>query len=285
MWLKHNHGTMLQGKEGTSTAMNKVSDFEDEFDLAIYEKPKFTPESLPRIPRIGILPRYNDEHTQLTVGLGYINGVLNAGGIPLILPSSDDPALLDAIVEGYDGFLIPGGHDVDPAVYGHERERACNDPCPERDAMEYALVPRIVAADKPLFGICRGSQIINVAMGGTLVQDIPTAVPRSLQHDQIYPYDEAVHTVDIVPNSKLASIMLVGHTAVNSIHHQQVDEVGEGVVVTAHAKDGVVEAIEMPDKRFVIGVQWHPEYMWPQSVPQRRLFRAFVQEAARSKQG
>lgn len=235
-----------------------------------------------KIPRIGVFPRYNMEHTQLSVGLGYINGILEAGGIPLILPSTDDPTLLESIVEGYDGFLIPGGHDVDPKNYGQKRSDELHDCCIERDTMELSIVPMIVDADKPLLGICRGQQVINVALGGTLTQDLSRAMPEALDHVQEQPYADAVHLVDIAPRSQLAEILQVRRTPVNSIHHQAIDTLAEDLVVNARSEDGIIEGVEIPDKRFIIGVQWHPEYLWPHDFIHRRLFKALVREAAES---
>lgn len=235
-----------------------------------------------KIPRIGVFPRYNTEHTQLQVGVGYINGILEAGGIPIILPSTDDPTILESIVENYDGFLIPGGHDVDPKNYGRKRSDFLQDVCTERDSMELAIVPMIIDADKPLLGICRGQQVINVALGGTLVQDIPHEMPDTLDHVQSRPYTNAMHLVDIDKRSQLYEICKTERTPVNSIHHQTIEELADDLIVSARSEDGMIEGVEIPDKRFVIGVQWHPEYLWPHDIHQRRLFQALVRESARS---
>ena len=229
------------------------------------------------IPRIAVFPRYSKRCTRISVSLGYINGILEAGGIPVILPFTDDPLYLEEVVELYDGFLIPGGHDVSPATYGHRPCEHTDEPCKDRDIMENTLVPLIVAADKPLLGICRGHQVINVALGGTLIQDVATSYPTNTNHEQQPPFDQPVHTVTVKPGTKLAHLLGETTITVNSIHHQAIDRVAEDLVVSASSDDGMIEAVEIPNKRFVVGVQWHPEHLWQQSEVHHRLFKGLVQ--------
>lgn len=238
----------------------------------------FVPEAR-KIPRIGILPRYSMDHTAMQVGLGYINSILEAGGIPMILPSTDDPTLIQALVDEYDGFLIPGGHDIDPINYRSRRSEDIGDLCPERDIMELVMVPMIVDADKPVLGICRGHQVLNVSLGGTMIHDINKAFPDKLEHMQEPPYDHREHEVEFVEGSKLGQLMGAKRIRVNTLHHQAIDKVAPELRVAAWSEDGLIEAIEAPNKRFVYGVQWHPEYLWPKDYTHRRLFRRLVQES------
>jgi gamma-glutamyl-gamma-aminobutyrate hydrolase PuuD len=229
-------------------------------------------------PRIGIFPRYDASLRNIILGSGYTDGTLAAGGVPSIMPLTSDRGLLDQLIDDYDGFIIPGGQDIDPSAYGQMPSPNLEEVSPQRDDMEYYLSPKIIAADKPLLGVCRGLQMVNVAMGGTLIQDLGTTpfIENPIDHYQEPPYTTMVHTIDINPASLLARLSGGTHIEVNSIHHQSAFDIAEGFVVSAFASDGVVEAIEMPGMRFVLGVQWHPEYLWPTHKAQMELFRGFV---------
>jgi len=185
-----------------------------------------------------------------------------------------------------DGVLLTGGGDVDPVFYGQDRHPLTHDAEPGRDRFEIDLSRAALTEDVPLLAICRGTQVLNVAAGGTLVQDIPSAVAGDLPHSVQEPKDLQCHEIAILPGTRLSAVL--GDVAnpacscrVNSRHHQSVGRTGEGLVVSARARDGVVEAIESPDAPFCIGVQWHPENFW-QSGEFRPLFDAFV-NAARSR--
>ncbi len=232
-------------------------------------------------PRIGILPRYDFELSGLSLSRGYTKGVLAAGGFPVVLPLTDNPRILRKIVESCDGFIVPGGHDIAPETYGQRRSMHLGRTIAQRDAMELTLIPQILASGKPLLGICRGMQALNVACGGTLWQDLGDAFPHSsIHHAQQKPYTRPVHEVRIDPASHLAQIMGTSETRVNSIHHQAVREPGRGLAVAAQAPDGVIEAVEMSERPFVVGVQWHPEFLWPAHPEDARLFERLVAAAA-----
>ena len=232
-------------------------------------------------PVIGVVPRYDFEWTGLAIGDGYLSGLLEAGAIPIVLPATHDPAAIERLVAACDGFLVPGGQDIDPGRYGKRRKPHTHRSATARDQMEDALIRAAVAADKPVLGVCRGMQSLNVALGGTLHQDIHAEhSPDSLPHVQGRPFDMPAHMVDVVEGSLLAACVGAPRLGVNTIHHQSIAELGEGLVVSAVSPDdGVVEGIEMPGKRFVVGVQWHPEHMWRTRPHSRRLFNAFVQAA------
>lgn len=232
-------------------------------------------------PRIGILPRYDFELSGLSLSRGYTKGVLAAGGFPVVLPLTDNPRILRKIVDSCDGFIVPGGHDIAPETYGQRRSMHLGRTIAQRDTMELTLIPQILAAGKPLLGICRGMQALNVACGGTLWQDLGDAFPHSqIRHAQQKPYTRTVHPVQVEPGSHLAQIMGTTSLDVNSIHHQAVRRPGQGLAVAAQAPDGVIEAVEMPGRPFVVGVQWHPEFLWPTHPEDARLFERLVTAAA-----
>jgi putative glutamine amidotransferase len=203
-----------------------------------------------------------------------------AGGLPVLIPAGLDTTTLRAIYERMDAIFVPGGGDVNPERYGAARNALTDSIVDARDTLEITLVQWAAQDDLPLLGVCRGNQVINVALGGTLIQDIPSLVSAPLVHSHrpvTYPSDG--HTVHIDPDSRLADILGSTQLEVNTLHHQAVEQLAPGLCVTAHAPDGVVEGIEMRGKRFLVGVQWHPEIMFDDPHMQR-IFSAFV-EAAR----
>ncbi len=207
----------------------------------------------------------------------YLDAILTAGGLPMLLPTSLPLTALPELVNRFDGFVLSGGGDVDPAVYSGHLDTTIHSIDPERDAFELALIPLMLAADKPLLAICRGVQVFNVALGGSLYEDIASALPAAQRHDWYpnYPRDYLAHTVEIEPGSRLAEILGTHKLRTNSLHHQAIRQPAPALEVVAHAEDGVIEAVEMPGKRFAIGVQWHPECL-PEEPAMQRLFKAFV---------
>jgi putative glutamine amidotransferase len=203
----------------------------------------------------------------------YAEAVAAAGGLPLALPHQ--PALAEAYLDRIDALVVTGGaFDVDPALYGEGERHGTVTLKAGRTAAELALTQGALARGMPVLGICGGEQLLAVALGGTLIQHIPDAVPDALAHEQPNPRDEPGHAVAVVPGTLLHRI--VGATAmrVNSSHHQAVREPGRGAVVNARAPDGVVEGIEDAARRFCLGVQWHPEFLIDPG--DRRIFDALV---------
>jgi putative glutamine amidotransferase len=191
----------------------------------------------------------------------YVEAVSAEGVEPIVLDLASRPAgdLLTAI----DGIVLTGGGDVDPAYYGEPRHAAHSAAEPGRDAAEIALVRQAIASGTPLLAICRGVQVLNVAGGGSLVQDIPTEVPGALEHQVKHPRNALAHDVEVTPGSALARLLggrlQSGRVAVNSRHHQAVKLIAPGFRVVATARDGVIEGIETTGSGFCLGVQWHPE--------------------------
>jgi putative glutamine amidotransferase len=216
----------------------------------------------------------------------YFRAIMDVGGVPWMIPLiHDDPATLREIYERLDGLLIPGGVDMDPATYGEALLPQTGVLDPARDATELELTRWAMADGLPVLGLCRGAQVINVAAGGSLFQDIATEIPGAQPHDLYptkgFPRTHLAHPVALTAGTRLRDAF-GGETApVNSMHHQSVKRLGEGLVVSAVAPDGVVEAVEVADPaKFVVGVQWHPEVFERNAPAVQSLFDQFIAEAA-----
>lgn len=232
-----------------------------------------------RQPIIGITCLVDFKEERQRQNETYIQAVLKAGGVPVLLPAVDAEEVIKEHAQLIDGLLVSGGPDMDPQYFGEQPVPELGAVNPVMDAYESRLVRLILDLDKPLLGICRGEQVLNVVAGGTLYQDLRRALPGVLKHGQDQPRWFPSHTVRLVPESKLAAILGVEELPVNSFHHQAVARVAPGFIASAHAQDGVVEAIESQNHRFVLGVQWHPEGMWNQAKNYDALFAAFIQAA------
>ena len=207
----------------------------------------------------------------------YGDAVARAGGLPVPLPH--EPELAAEYLAEIDGLLVTGGaFDVDPSLFGASTRHATVKTKDRRTAFEYAVTRGAIDADKPVLGICGGQQLLNVVLGGTLIQHIPDEVKNALAHEQPNPRTEAGHSVKIVAGTLLHRVVKELELPVNSAHHQAVKEVGSGIVVNALAPDGVIEGIEDPRRRCCIGVDWHPEYSI--SPGDDRIFDAFIRAAA-----
>ena len=196
-----------------------------------------------------------------SVPITYVNAIKKAGGVPLVIPMTTDEKQLEAVLNVIDALVMTGGEDVDPLKYfGEQPHPNLGTVVPYRDEFDYKLIRMAVAKGIPVLGICRGEQMLNVAFGGTLIQDIPTQVKGTyVKHSQKAPRNYATHTITIEKGSKLNQILGVTEINVNSYHHQAVKDVAPGFKATAYSKDGVIEAIEMIGNPKVMGVQFHPE--------------------------
>ena len=227
-------------------------------------------------PVVGIIPLYDEEKDSYWMLPGYMAMLEDAGALPVMLPLTGDGEELDACYAMCDGLLIPGGQDVDPALYGQARTAACGETCPPIDAMEAGLLARALRGGKPVLGICRGIQVMNAVLGGTLYQDLPTELPGGVEHQMTAPYDRSVHTVAVRPDTRLGDILGPGDLPVNSYHHQGVRDLAPGLRINALAPDGLIEAVDLPSHPFFLGVQWHPEFSFESDEASRKIVGAFV---------
>ena len=231
-------------------------------------------------PKIAILPLVDAQRESWWMLPGYMNGILDAGGMPVMLPLTRDPEALDEIAGSYDGFLFPGGQDVTPALYGQEKSPECGETCEDLDEMSKALFERILGTGKPILGICRGLQLLNVLLGGTLYQDLPTEHPSEVEHHMRPPYDAVTHSVEVAQDSPLHALLGRTSLGVNSYHHQAVRDLSPQLRAMARSEDGLVEAAWMPGKQFLWAFQWHPEFSYKTDESSRRIFKAFVNACA-----
>lgn len=229
-------------------------------------------------PVVGVIPLFDEEKDSIWMVPGYMEGIRMAGGIPIILPLKAQEDEIAQVVRMCNGFLFTGGQDVDPALYGAPRSEKCGLANHDRDVLEQRIFEYALTADKPVFGICRGIQLINVLCGGTLYQDLPTEYKgtKKTEHHMQPPYDVACHQVEIISNTPLENVLKKSTLLVNSYHHQAIKDLAENLKPMAISEDGLVEAVYMPGKRFIQAVQWHPEFIYLVDEDACKLFEAFV---------
>ncbi|MFL5467874.1 MAG: gamma-glutamyl-gamma-aminobutyrate hydrolase family protein [Gemmatimonadaceae bacterium] len=226
----------------------------------------------------GIRPDGDTNRVRLTAA--YVTALENAGLVPLIVPPLTSADAASAVLDSVAGLVLTGGEDVDPARYGEQRHEKVRSVNAARDATEAALIQEARARGTPVLAICRGIQMLNVALGGTLVQDIPSQCNTDIVHDEEGPRDSRSHEVSIEPGSLIAKAVGTEHLTVNSFHHQSVKRVADGMRVTARSPDGIIEGLESTeDDWWVMAVQWHPEEMNESTEPwDRGLFKAFARQ-------
>jgi putative glutamine amidotransferase len=222
-----------------------------------------------------------DGNDRTGVNAAYVRSVLAAGGVPVILSPLLGPSFAARSLDGVDGLLLTGGEDIHPAWYGAEPSPHLYPPSRERDLFELAVFAAARQRELPILGICRGIQLVNVALGGTLIQDLPSERPGSVSHDPGSARDARTHAVRLQEGSRAAQALGAAELAVNSFHHQAVDRLANGLVATGWSEDGLIEAAESPaDSPWLLAVQWHPEEMHAEAkAPERGLFRALVAAA------
>ena len=228
-------------------------------------------------PIVGVMPLWDEEKDSIWMLPGYLDGLSQAGALPLIFPFTADEPELEQLVNMCDGFLFTGGHDVSPELYHEIPLEGLVETCLKRDVMERIVLRMALEKDKPVLGICRGIQFINVFLGGTLYQDIPTQHPSGTEHRQTAPYDVPIHDVAVAEDSPLARCLGVERLSVNSLHHQAVRKLASSLEAMAFSPDGLVEAAYMPGKQFLWAVQWHPDFSFRTDDNSRKIFRAFAE--------
>jgi len=230
-------------------------------------------------PIIALTPLFDDDLESIWMLNDYLEAIFAAGGIPVILPLDIKKEDLPEVAARFDGFLITGGQDVNPSLYGEEKMDCCGGINSRRDTLEIDLIREVLKNDKPVLGICRGLQIINVALGGTLYQDIAEQLylDKETPYKQDKPYGEPFHPIDVIPGTPLHSILGKDRLDVNSLHHQAVKDLSPELKAAAISDKGVIESTYMPDKKFVLSVQWHPEYMMHKYPLHLEIFKKFVE--------
>lgn len=254
------------------------------------ESYKRQPEDLALQPLIAITtPMYSGENYRLplvSLSSPYIRAVENPGGVAVLVTPAHKRESIGRLLDIVQGVMLSGGEDVDPARYGQLPHPELGSVSRARDEMEFAVLEGALARELPVLAVCRGMQVLNVAFGGTLFQDLPSLRPGELVHQQDAGINDRWHEASVETNSRLGKIFGTEELFINSFHHQGVDELGSGLVATTWAEDGLIEGVEATGHPWVLGVQWHPERGEAESAegdqrrPDRRLFHAFI-EAAR----
>ena len=229
-----------------------------------------------KLPIIGVTPLWDAERKSVWMLPDYLEGIKAAGGIPVVLPIEMSEKDANRIVETCDGFLFTGGQDVTPELYGMKDATGTIIPSLERDRLEMLLLEKALQADKAVLGICRGLQFINVFLGGTLWQDLPSQHQSDIVHRQGKPYDVPTHKVML--DGDLKTLLGKDILEVNTLHHQAGKDLADDLTPMAVAPDSLIEAARMPGKRFVWAVQWHPEYMFKTDRDSLALFSCFVRQ-------
>jgi putative glutamine amidotransferase len=235
-------------------------------------------------PKIGVTGHISKETPNLSIRNSYMEAMFACGGFPLFLPIIGIEELWLQAAREMDGFLFTGGGDVSPSRYGEETLQCCGEISPLRDAMELDLLNAILPTGKPILGVCRGIQLLNVGLGGTLYQDIylQNAQPILQQHTQKLPDSLPAHDVIIEEGSLLHRIAKTTRLPVNTLHHQAVKDCAPGLHAVARSSTGLIEAVEKQDHPFFLGVQWHPERMWHVDTAAKAIFESFVDACSKT---
>lgn len=226
-------------------------------------------------PIIGMFAEVDGEK-YTRINYQYTRVIEACGGIPFLIPYTDNAETLKGLIERCDGFLFTGGADVNPERYGEEKKPTCGDIQYYRDELEFTAFRLIKDTPKPILGICRGMQFLNVALGGTLYQDLPTENPTEVPHRQREAKYSLLHNVQVVADTPLYAVAQTPKMLANSFHHQAVKTLGKGLEIMALADDGIIEAVYAPDKKFLRAYQWHPERLVDADEQNRLLFVEFI---------
>ena len=226
-------------------------------------------------PIIGVLAEIDNELSTM-VQNPYIHAIEKSGGIPVLFPYVGECKTIERLVDICDGFFFTGGADIDPKRYGEEPRETIGDVQEHRDEFEFNVFQRVIKTSKPILAICRGAQLINVALGGTLYQDIPSEVQTKILHKQIEPKFSNSHDVRIMINTPLYEMMRTERIKANSFHHQAIKTLGDGLEIMALAKDGIIEAVYSSGRQYIRAYQWHPERLFETDTKNRIIFEDFI---------
>ena len=220
---------------------------------------------------------YDDDKQSIWMLTQYQTMLEKEGACPFILPYTEDQKVLEKLLKLCDGILLTGGHDIDPALYHEDKSSKCGEINHIRDHMDLYLLKRAIELDKSVLGICRGVQLMNVYYGGILYQDLPSEHKSNTEHHMHSPYDRAVHEVSISDKSLLETILGKDKIQVNSYHHQAIKALGAELKIAAISEDNLIEAVFSDKHKFLLGVQWHPEFLYDVDENSKRIVKAFVQ--------
>lgn len=231
-------------------------------------------------PVIGITLPYENERDRYFLPRAYAASIEAAGGMPILLTNLKEPEI-NNILTHLDGILLTGGSDVDPRYFGEEPLPQTGEITPDRDEFEIKLSKLVLKRNIPILAICRGIQVLNIAAGGTIYQDINTQCIKPIKHNQNAPRWYDSHEISIGKNTKLYDILGIDNLRVNSFHHQAIKNTAKNFIINAKSSDGIIEGIESVVHKFALGVQWHPECMWERNPKMLHLFKGFIDIAER----
>ena len=231
-------------------------------------------------PIIGILGPVDDDGS-INLLHTYSAAIEKAGGVPILLPFTENEETLSEYVSACDGFLFSGGVDVEPKRFGEETKSECGKIQLKRDQLEFSIFKIAFESKKAILGICRGAQVINVALGGTLYQDIPTEIKTDILHRQSEPRNMPSHSVNILADTPLMELIGKERMTANSFHHQAIKALGEGLLVMALADDAIIEAVYHNDYPYLLAYQWHPERLCDTDTDNMKIFTSFIKAASK----
>jgi putative glutamine amidotransferase len=227
-------------------------------------------------PIIGVLAVIDNERLG-SVQYPYVKAIEKSGGTPILLPYSDDESAMEHFVELCDGFFFTGGVDISPTRYGEEVKSTCGEIQHYRDSFEFDMINKVLKTEKPILAVCRGAQLVNIVLGGTLYQDIPSEITTDVVHRQTEPKFSFSHEINIVENTPFAALVPKGRIKANSFHHQAIKKLGKGLAVMATCDDGIIEAVYLESERYVRAYQWHPERLFDICDYNKAIFKDFVE--------
>lgn len=226
-------------------------------------------------PIIGVLAEVDGE-LSTRVQNPYVHAIEGAGGIPVLFPYVEDDDTVEHLVDICDGFFFTGGIDVEPKRYGEEPKETLGETQENRDEFELRVFQKVIKTAKPILAICRGAQLVNVALGGTLYQDIPSEINTKIAHRQSEPKFSTSHDVRVLVGTPLHKIMQAEQIKVNSFHHQAIKTLGKGLEIMAVAEDGIIEAVYLPEREYLRAYQWHPERLFETNSQNRIILEDFI---------